>query len=83
MFEFLFKYPASVFSKGTFVLLGAWPRWMLFAGIVAIAVLLAWLVWRKRNQLAPSLRGFRVLSAVGLAIGDAGPAAAAFVGAGH
>lgn len=66
MFEFLFKYPASVFSKGTFVLLGAWPRWMLFAGIVAIAVLLAWLVWRKRNQLAPSLRGFRVLVLWGL-----------------
>jgi len=25
MFEFLFKYPATVFSKGQFVLLAAWP----------------------------------------------------------
>ena len=38
MFEFLFKYPASVFSKGQFVLLGAWPAWILGLGIAAIAL---------------------------------------------
>jgi len=61
MFEFLFKYPASVFSRGTFVLMGSWPRWMLAAGIVAAAVLLGVLIWRKRTRLAPSLHGIRLL----------------------
>ena len=46
MFEFFFKYPIPVFSKGKFVLLGAWPVWVLLllaaaepdaAGEVAIA----------------------------------------------
>ncbi len=40
MFEFLFKYPASVFSRGTFVLLGTWPRWALYGAIVACALFL-------------------------------------------
>ena len=31
MFEFLFKYPAPVFSRGTFVLLSGWPMWVLGA----------------------------------------------------
>ncbi len=31
MFEFLFKYPAAIFSKGDFVLLGGWPKWVLCA----------------------------------------------------
>jgi len=61
MFEFLFKYPASVFSRGTFVLMGSWPRWMLAAGIVAAAVLLGVLIWRKRTRLASSLHGIRLL----------------------
>jgi len=37
MFEFFFKYPLSVFSRGTFVLLGGWPTWLLAIGIAAIA----------------------------------------------
>src|SRR5579875_156757 len=60
MFELLFKYPASVFSKGRFVLLGSWPRWVLLAGIVAAALFLGWIIWRKRAQLGPSLRGLRL-----------------------
>jgi uncharacterized membrane protein len=55
MFEFLFKYPAAVFSKGTFVLLGAWPRWALAAGIALTAASLAFAIWRERNRLASSL----------------------------
>ncbi len=66
MFEFLFKYPASVFSKGSLVLLGSWPKWMLLAGIVGGAALLAWVVWRKPRQLAPSVRGLRTLVLWGL-----------------
>jgi uncharacterized membrane protein len=46
MFEFLFKYPAAVFSRGTFVLLSGWPMWVLGAGLVAAAAALAWLIWR-------------------------------------
>ncbi len=66
MFEFLFKYPASVFSKGTFVLLGSWPKWALFAAIAAAAGILAWAIWRRRAQFAPSLRGMRVIAIWGL-----------------
>jgi len=46
MFEFLFKYPSQIFSRGTFVLLSAWPMWLLGAGLLAAAVFLAWMVWR-------------------------------------
>lgn len=73
MFEFFFKYPLSVFSRGSFVLLGSWPRWVLGASILAAAVLLGALVLRghpalKRKTalkgppaLKPSLRGGRTL----------------------
>jgi uncharacterized membrane protein len=53
MFEFLFKYPQQVFSKGTFVLLGGWPIWVLGAAILAAAVALAVMV---RRQSAGSAR---------------------------
>lgn len=55
MFEFFFKYPPAVFSKGKFVLLGSWPVWVLAVLIVASAALLAFVFWRKRRELAPSL----------------------------
>ncbi len=29
MFQFFFKYPSPVFTKGRFVLLSAWPAWLL------------------------------------------------------
>ena len=60
MFQFLFKYPVDVFSKGNFVLLGSWPKSALFAAILTAAAALAWAIWRKRTQLLPSLRGVRV-----------------------
>src|SRR5580658_9082171 len=47
MFELLFKYPLAVFSRGTFVLVGALPSWLLIVAIVAAAVLLGWLVRRR------------------------------------
>src|SRR5215472_8414035 len=47
MFELLFKYPASVFSKGSFVLLSGWPLYWLGLGIVVAAALLGWFVWRR------------------------------------
>jgi uncharacterized membrane protein len=59
MFELLFKYPLSVFSKGSFVLLSGWPLWWFVAAIVVAAALLGWLVWgRSRNsQRVGSVRG--------------------------
>jgi uncharacterized membrane protein len=49
MFELLFKYPAAVFAKGRFVLLGGWPKWVL---CVFIVVAMASLGWRMYSRLA-------------------------------
>lgn len=62
MFEFLFKYPPSVFSKGTFVLLGSWPRWVLVLAIVASAGSLGWLLWRNRARLATPIQRARAVA---------------------
>src|SRR5437879_9446768 len=51
MFEFLFKYPATVFSKGQFVLLSAWPAWVLGLAILAIAAGLGWHMTQRRGFL--------------------------------
>jgi uncharacterized membrane protein len=59
MFEFLFKYPPTVFSKGTFVLLGEWPRWALIACLLVAAGVLGWVIWNRRNRIAPTIRGPR------------------------
>ncbi len=53
MFELLFKYPAAVFSRGTFVFLGGWPSWLLIAAILAAGAGLALLV---RSRAAGSVR---------------------------
>jgi len=53
MFQFLFKYPSTVFRKGQFVLLGKWPGWLLVVVIVTAAVGLALLIrWKLRNATA-------------------------------
>src|ERR1700722_17077550 len=44
MFEFFFKYPASVFSKGTLVLAGGWPLWLLGIAILAVGGVLAYFI---------------------------------------
>src|SRR5437660_1695832 len=59
MFEFLFKYPSTVFSKGTFVLLGQWPLWLLIAALAAAALGLGWTIWSRRTRVAPTMRGRR------------------------
>ena len=59
MFEFFFKYPSPVFTKGRFVLLSSWPAWLLPVLIVASAGGLALLVrWRLRD-VAPKLQTWR------------------------
>jgi putative glutamine amidotransferase len=59
MFEFLFKYPAAIFSKGEFVLLGAWPKWVLFVLVLATAVGLALLIRARLPQAAAPIRNWR------------------------
>jgi hypothetical protein len=59
MFEFLFKYPRTVFAKGTFVLLAQWPLWLLILAILAAAAGLGWVIWSRRGAIAPSMRGVR------------------------
>src|SRR6202047_5652052 len=59
MFEFLFTYPSTVFPKGTFVLLGQWPLWLLIAALAAAALGLGWTIWSRRTRVAPTMRGPR------------------------
>jgi uncharacterized membrane protein len=59
MFEFFFKYPIPVFTKGKFILLGAWPGWLLVLLTVLSAAGLAWLIWRQLPRAAPRLRNWR------------------------
>src|SRR5580658_9048355 len=59
MFEFFFKYPRSVYSRGQFSLLGAWPKWMLVLLILAAAAGLAWLIRSRLAQAAPVMRSWR------------------------
>ena len=58
MFQFLFKYPSPVFTKGRFVLLSAWPGWLLPVFIVLAVAGLALLIrWKLRD--APNMRNWR------------------------
>jgi uncharacterized membrane protein len=60
MFEFLFRYPRSVFAKGEFVLLGTAPKWLLLLLILAGAALLAWMLRsRLRRAAAVGVAGWR------------------------
>ncbi len=62
MFEFLFKYPTPVFTKGKLVLLGAWPGWVLLLLIVTAMVGLGVLIWRAMPAASPRLRSWRALA---------------------
>ena len=59
MFQFFFKYPIPVFSKGQFVLLGAWPGWVLLLLIVASTAGLALLIRSRLPQAAPNISKWR------------------------
>ena len=59
MFSFFFKYPMPVFSKGEFVLLGAWPSWVLLLLIVACAAGLAFIIWSRLPQAAAQITKWR------------------------
>jgi uncharacterized membrane protein len=59
MFEFFFKYPSPVFTKGRFVLLSSWPPWLLPVLIVAAAGGLALLMRYRLHDAAPKMRNWR------------------------
>src|ERR1700688_4096946 len=59
MFEFFLKYPRSVYARGQFALLGAWPKWMLVLLILSAAAGLAWLIRSRLASAAPVMRGWR------------------------
>jgi len=62
MFEFLFKYPPAIFSKGKLVLLGPWPVWMMFLLLAGAAGGVYWFL-RQRSAAMSRVR----LIAIGLA----------------
>ena len=59
MFEFFFKYPHSLYSRGQFALLGAWPAWVLALLILTAAAALAFLIRSRIARAAPVMRGWR------------------------
>ena len=60
MFEFLFKYPSAVFTKGRLVFLFAWPVWLLALLILAFASALALVIYRELTAVGPKLRSWRI-----------------------
>ncbi len=69
MFQFFFKYPLTVFTKGKFVLLGTWPGWLLVLLVVLSAAGLAVLVRARMPEAAPKLRSWRGWTVWGLQAG--------------
>jgi uncharacterized membrane protein len=59
MFEWLFKYPWTAFSKGDFLLAGSWPAWLLGLCVLAAFLGLGWLIRSRTSKADPRLRGWR------------------------
>ena len=59
MFEFLFHYPRSAFSKGEVVLLAGLPGWVLVALVVAAGAGLAYAMRLRLPGAASGIRGWR------------------------
>jgi uncharacterized membrane protein len=66
MFQFLFKYPSPVFTKGRFVLLSAWPGWLLPVLIVVAATAFALLIGYRLGEASPHLRSWRAWTLWGI-----------------
>jgi uncharacterized membrane protein len=47
MFEFLFRYPSSAYSRGQLAFLSTWPVWLLAVAIAAAAGGLGFLMWQR------------------------------------
>ena len=59
MFQWLFTYPIPVFTKGQFVLLGAWPWWLLPVFILLGSAGLFVLIRFRLRDAAPNLHSWR------------------------
>jgi hypothetical protein len=59
MFQFLFKYPIPLFTRGRFVLLSPWPAWVLVVLIALAAGGLALVIRFRLGQAAPRVRNGR------------------------
>jgi uncharacterized membrane protein len=59
MFQFFFKYPRLVFSRGELVLLSSWPKWLLALLLLLAAGGLAALIRTRLPKAAPSVRNWR------------------------
>src|ERR1700686_1280910 len=59
MFELLFKYPRAVFSKGSLVLLGAWPWWVFVLFVLAAGAGLGWLIRSKMPEASTQVKNWR------------------------
>ena len=66
MFQLLFRYPTTVFRKGQFVLLGAWPLWLLVGLIVGCAAALAVAIRLRSRDAAPQLQSWRAWAIWGM-----------------
>jgi len=66
MFQLLFKYPETVFAKGRFVLLSAWPAWLLPVLILAAATGIAFLIRSRLRKHAPNFRRGQAVALWGL-----------------
>ena len=61
MFQLFFKYPIPVFTKGKFILLGAWPGWILMLLVLAGGLGLGLLIRTQLPLAAPKLRSWRAI----------------------
>ncbi len=59
MFELFFKYPVAVYSKGEFVLLGSWPKWILCLLLVGAAAGLAWWMHSRLARVSHGLKNWQ------------------------
>jgi uncharacterized membrane protein len=66
MFQLLFKYPSPVFTKGRFVLLSAWPGWLLPVLMVVAVGGLALVVGSRMREAAPRLQSWRAWAIWGM-----------------
>jgi uncharacterized membrane protein len=60
MFEFLFKYPPAIFTRGKFVLLSPWPVWLMLVLLLAAAAGLYWNMMRQRHSVISSTRSVAI-----------------------
>ena len=66
MFQFLFRYPSPVFTKGHLLLLSGWPSWLLPVLIVVFAGTFALLLRSRMREASPKLRSWRGWALLGL-----------------